>query len=128
MITVNERPQLLETGRYLISFFGNSEDKKPIKQYDGMLIGNGSTFFTINTADVAFYDEEHDKWRTGSSSSSGGSGDTPQGEDMTLEVGNVTTGETAKVNVRQSDDTYYLDVQFPECNATWEDDPSVKQS
>ena len=128
MITINQRPQVLETGRYAISFYGNSEDKKPIKQYDGMLIGNGSTFFTVDTADVAFYDEKHDKWKTGSSSSSGTGGDTPQGEDMTLEVGNVTTGETAKVNVRQSDDTYYLDVQFPECNATWEEDSTTTQS
>jgi len=53
MITaVNERCLVLH---------GLSGQPKPLKK-DMKLLGNGSTFIELDTAQLFMYDEEHDKW------------------------------------------------------------------
>lgn len=53
MITaVNERCVALQ---------GLSGQKKPLKK-DMKILGNGSTFIELDTAQLFMYDEEHDKW------------------------------------------------------------------
>ena len=58
MVTVDDTPKLKQGGRYEIPFSGMSSDTKPTHVYKGMKIANGSSFFEIDTQDVAFYDEE----------------------------------------------------------------------
>lgn len=62
MITVEGQPILEEDGRFRYPFNGLSTDKKSIKEYQGHLLANASSFFEIDTRSCAFYDQEHEKW------------------------------------------------------------------
>lgn len=44
-----------------IELRGLSTDKKPLKK-DYKLLGNGSTFLEMDTAQLWMYDEENDRW------------------------------------------------------------------
>lgn len=46
----------------IISFKGLSTDNKPTGTYMGMNIGNGSSFFEMDTQAVKFYDGATDAW------------------------------------------------------------------
>lgn len=48
--------------RFNFSFSGKSTDEKPTHEYDGIAIGNGSTFLEMDTKNVFFYDEETEGW------------------------------------------------------------------
>lgn len=60
MISYAVRAQLKDTAEF--SFKGLSTDSKPTGKYDGMTIGNGSTFFEMNTQTVYFYDGGTSSW------------------------------------------------------------------
>lgn len=62
MITLSEKGKAWSNGRQRFEFEGLSTDTKPVREYEGELIANGSTFFNLDTQAVNFYDEEHDKW------------------------------------------------------------------
>ena len=61
--------------RELFTLAGLSTDAKPVAEYKGILIRNGSTFIEIDTGKVYMYDEEGGKW----SAQAGGSGKTSSG-------------------------------------------------
>lgn len=46
----------------VISFKGLSTDNKPTGTFMGMTIGNGSSFFEMDTQAVKFYDGGTDTW------------------------------------------------------------------
>ena len=60
MISYSVRAQLENTAEF--SFKGLSTDSKPTKTYDGMAIGNGSTFFEMDNQTVYFYNGATDSW------------------------------------------------------------------
>ena len=62
MITLDETPKLKKGGKYDMSFSGLSTDTKPTETYEGMEIGNGSSFFMLDTQELSFYDESSDTW------------------------------------------------------------------
>ena len=43
---------------------GLSTDTKPIKEYNGTPILNGSAFLEMDTGKISLYDEENKKWYT----------------------------------------------------------------
>lgn len=45
-----------------MSLDGLSGDDKPLKTFEGVAIGNGSTFFEMDTGAVWKYDEENEVW------------------------------------------------------------------
>lgn len=61
--------------RELFTLAGLSSDAKPVTEYKGILIRNGSTFIEINTGKAYMYDEEGGKW----SAQAGGSGNVSPG-------------------------------------------------
>lgn len=61
--------------RELFTLAGLSSDAKPVTEYKGILIRNGSTFIEIDTGKAYMYDEEGGKW----SAQAGGSGKTSSG-------------------------------------------------
>ena len=48
-----------------LELHGLSTDEKPIKEFEGQKISNGSSYTCLDTLDVYFYDEENDKWCKG---------------------------------------------------------------
>lgn len=46
-----------------IEFYGLSTDTKPTGKYGSRVIGNGSSFFEMDTQDVYFYDEDSETWK-----------------------------------------------------------------
>lgn len=46
----------------VFSFKGLSTDSKPIGEYMGKNIANGSSFFELNTQDIKFYDAASQSW------------------------------------------------------------------
>lgn len=60
MISYAVRAQLEDTAEF--SFKGLSTDSKPTGKYDGMTIGNGSTFFEMDNQTVYFYDGATSSW------------------------------------------------------------------
>lgn len=62
MITLESQPQHWGNDTYKFEFAGKSTDTKPTGEYEGMKIANGSTFLSIDTQDVNFYDEETEGW------------------------------------------------------------------
>ena len=61
--------------RELFTLAGLSSDAKPVTEYKGILIRNGSTFIEIDTGKAYMYDEEGGKW----SAQAGGSGNVSSG-------------------------------------------------
>lgn len=61
MITLGSKPAPWQGG-YKFEFEGLSTDTKPEKEYDGKAIANGSTYLSIDTQSVNFYDAENGKW------------------------------------------------------------------
>ena len=61
--------------RELFTLAGLSSDAKPVTEYKGILIRNGSTFIEIDTGKAYMYDEEGRKW----SAQAGGAGKTSSG-------------------------------------------------
>lgn len=61
MITLGSQPRPWESG-YKFEFEGLSTDTKPTGTYDDKPIANGSTYLSIDTADVNFYDAQNGKW------------------------------------------------------------------
>ncbi len=49
--------------RELFTLAGLSTDTKPVTEYKGILIRNGSTFIEMNTGDAYMYDEANSVWR-----------------------------------------------------------------
>lgn len=45
-----------------VELFGTSQDAKPVGNYNGVRIGNGSKFFEIDTSHIYIYDAEHNTW------------------------------------------------------------------
>lgn len=62
MVTFNGSPKQWEGGRYLMELIGLSTDEKPIGKYQEKEIANGSTFMSIDTQDVNFYDQANEQW------------------------------------------------------------------
>lgn len=48
--------------REVFSFVGLSTDTKPTGTYGDAYIGNGSTYFAMNTSTVYMYDEANSTW------------------------------------------------------------------
>lgn len=46
----------------MFEFRGLSSDTKPTETYEGETIGNGSTFFEMDTQEVKFYDAGTNAW------------------------------------------------------------------
>lgn len=42
--------------------WGNSTDEKPLEEWEGIAIENGSTFVEIDTGEVFFFDKENKRW------------------------------------------------------------------
>lgn len=61
--------------RELFTLAGLSSDAKPVTEYKGILIRNGSTFIEIDTGKAYMYDEQGGKW----SAQAGGSGNVSPG-------------------------------------------------
>ena len=61
MITVKEVKGTANGGDF--TMYGLSSDTKPTGNYLGMAIDNGSTFFEIDTQNVAFYDSVSETWK-----------------------------------------------------------------
>lgn len=49
---------------YNMSLKGLKADTKPTEKWDGMRIGNGSSFMEIDDAGFYMYDEESDTWKS----------------------------------------------------------------
>lgn len=62
MITLSEQGKKWSNGRMRFEFEGLSTDEKPVKEFEGYKIANGSTFLALDTQDVNFYDETNEKW------------------------------------------------------------------
>lgn len=60
MLTLNKYSDHPNTSYMEIN--GKSTDEKPIKTFQGRLIGNGSTLFEMDTCTTYMYDEESHKW------------------------------------------------------------------
>ena len=60
MITVSDSTFKGDTST--ISLIGLSGDDKPTGTFNDRKIGNGSTFFEMDTLTVKFYDAESDTW------------------------------------------------------------------
>ena len=60
MISYSVKAQKADTAEF--SFKGLSTDSKPTGKYDGQTIGNGSTFFAMDTQEVYFYDGTTSAW------------------------------------------------------------------
>lgn len=54
--------KLGNTESRLMEFRGKSSDIKPIGEYQGEPIPNGSTFLEMDTQEVFFYDGETNQW------------------------------------------------------------------
>ena len=67
MITVEEevKNKYVSTDGKLFKFKGLSSDEKPVGQYGGAAIENGSTFLEMNTEKLYHYDKENRAWVTG---------------------------------------------------------------
>lgn len=50
-------------GDGVLSLCGLSTDQKPTDTYDGQDVGNGSSFFEIDTQTVKFYDKSSETWK-----------------------------------------------------------------
>lgn len=50
-------------GRFRFDFTGLSGDEKPTEEFEGIGIGNGSSFMEIDTMNVFLYDQENETWR-----------------------------------------------------------------
>lgn len=62
MVTLLKMPRRWEDGSYNFGFGGKSTDTKPTKTWDDNVIGNGSSFFEIDTLALYFYDKDTDTW------------------------------------------------------------------
>lgn len=60
MITYGRKAQTVNAWQF--DFSGLSTDTKPIGEYEGLKIGNGSTFMEIDTKTLYYYDEENSRW------------------------------------------------------------------
>lgn len=49
-------------GSAIFELRGRSTDTKPTETYLGMTVGNGSTFYEINTGDLYMYDLDAGEW------------------------------------------------------------------
>lgn len=56
------------TNENLMELYGKSTDVKPIGEFEGMSIPNGSSYFEIDTIKLYFYDAEKQAWESKSSS------------------------------------------------------------
>lgn len=63
MITLLKRPRRWKNNTFDLAFVGKSTDAKPTGIYNRMKIGNGSTFFEMDTVTLSFYDLETKTWR-----------------------------------------------------------------
>lgn len=61
MITINKIGNTVSIPQ--LELWGNSTDTKPIKEYQGVSIPNGSIFIEIDTGDSYLYDEETHTWK-----------------------------------------------------------------
>lgn len=62
MVTLLKMPRRWEDGSYNFGFGGKSTDTKPTKTWDDYTIGNGSSFFEIDTLSLYFYDLDTESW------------------------------------------------------------------
>lgn len=62
MVTLGSRPAPWDGGGYKFEFEGLSTDSKPMGMFDGKEIANGSTYLSIDTAEVNFYDKQNGVW------------------------------------------------------------------
>lgn len=46
----------------LMELYGTSEDVKPVGEFEGMGIPNGSSYFEMDTIKLYFYDSEKKAW------------------------------------------------------------------
>lgn len=60
MISYSVKAQLKDTAEF--AFKGLSTDSKPTDVFIGKNIGNGSTFFEMDTQEVYFYDGGTNSW------------------------------------------------------------------
>lgn len=60
MITLNSYSGVSNTTN--VELFGKSTDVKPLINYDGIAISNGSSFFEIDTGILYLYDAEANEW------------------------------------------------------------------
>ncbi len=50
------------TNENVMELYGTSGDEKPIEEFEGMSIPNGSSYFEIDTRQLYFYDAEYAEW------------------------------------------------------------------
>lgn len=60
MITLNKYGT--STNTVWLELFGLSTDEKPIREFEGIGIGNASTFYEMDTKKCFIYDEENHRW------------------------------------------------------------------
>lgn len=62
MISLEGPAVAVGRNKYKQSFRGLSTDTKPVEEYRGKEIANGSIFIEIDTKSVSYYDEENEQW------------------------------------------------------------------
>ena len=61
MISYDRRT--VKNGKDEFEFRGMSTDTKPVGEYDGRAIANGSVFVEIDSGAVLMYDEGNESWK-----------------------------------------------------------------
>lgn len=61
MITVYKATTASD-GSAILELRGKSTDTKPTETCEGFNVGNGSTFYEINTGDIYMFDADADAW------------------------------------------------------------------
>lgn len=61
MVTLNSYGS--KFNRNTMEIYGNAADEKPIREYEGLLIPNGSIYIEIDTGKGYLYDEENHVWK-----------------------------------------------------------------
>lgn len=62
MVTVIDISNKELDGSAVFEFRGKSSDIKPVVSYGNYNIGNGSTFFEMDTSKLFMFDEEQQAW------------------------------------------------------------------
>ena len=60
MITLNKQGN--NTNHVWLELYGLSTDTKPIHKFNGVFMGNASTFYEMDTRKAFIYDAENNKW------------------------------------------------------------------
>lgn len=83
MLTVREKVPVYGTDengkrRYRFFFVGLKKDTKPVAEYNGSAIANGSRFLVMDDDKSYLFDEEAKSWHEYSGGGDGGGGEVPE--------------------------------------------------